>query len=254
MTEAAMNWNGRPEALKPFPESLKRLIWLLQGREALTAGIVRRSIRAANIRLDELMPWVELAHAPWRSYAESCLYDSRTLEIIVRAWAAGDFSAIHASPDLALEFVQCFGAMKFYTYTMRGNVLRARGESHLGSGAILHLECGEIAQMGNIASLPTVSLHVRYRGHAPKTIKEPTRIFNLFAGEIQRGGSGAHFNIFAARSSVPSPERLDSDLKTSRRYYWQLRDRLQRILNSASFNVETVRENLSIVEERIAQL
>ena len=253
MTAEAINQSASQQVLKPFPKRLKRLVWLLQSRKTLTAGVVRASIRAANIRLDELLPWVELSHSAWASYGESCLYSSSAFEIVVRTWAPGDFSAIHANDGLIWEVVQCFGAMEFYSYTLQGETLRANGKKQVSPGAILQMGGGAISQMGNMGQLPAIALHIRHRDRASKTAKASTRIFDLFSGTVQETNEGEHFSV-SATQPIQSSVYFSGDWKTRWRYYQQLRDRLQRILDGKSPNVEALREKLNIVEGRIAIL
>lgn len=212
-----------------YPQSLKRLIQMLQTTSSLTPAQIADIVSEAAVSSQELLPWADFTHSSTDSYGRKLVFHGGHFEIMVMSWLPGDFSAIHDHGATEWGAVQCFGAAEHTIYSFVDSTLTKPVAANYTAGMIRQVDHHLIHQMGNAGNLPFLSLHVYGCEQAVGSITGNARVFDLLEGSVQYTDGGVFFCLPEDKINKRD-YGLSGDRKTTILQYWLMCDRLQRML------------------------
>lgn len=216
------------------PARLEGLIRNIEQDAHCSPQRLRQHILAANLSTDDLLPWADFQHPVTDSYGRKAVYESEYFEVMVMSWAPGDFSTIHDHGLAQWGAVQCFGDAEHSIYALDEGVLRTVAIEPFRSGAVHAVNPDLIHQMGNPSNRYFLSLHIYGREEPSESITGDAQIFDLFEGCMQLTNGGVFFCLPEALILGRRPG-LRGDRPTTLRHHEQMRDRIQRILESQDY-------------------
>ena len=235
-----------------LPSSLQTLIQTLRGNQTLNPEHARQMVLTANVRAEDLEPWVDFDHPLTDSYGRRLVYDGGDFEVMVMSWVPGDVSAIHDHGAAQWGAVQCFGSAEHGVYQLVNHQLSTANISAVKPGTVMAVDHDLIHQMGNPGNDPFLSLHVYGNPNAVGPVTHNARMFDLFDGSIQSTDGGVFFCLPADQINQRI-EGLRGDLETTLRHHQQMLSRVSRML-TVNESSSSLWHRASLLQEQIALL
>jgi len=177
-----------------LPPSIQRLIVCIEEKQTgITPGLARDFVLEANISSRDVMPWSDFGHPHRDGYGRKLVYDGGFFEIMVMSWVPGDFSAIHDHGTAQWGAVESFGEAEHAVFALREGRLETRVRCPFRAGEVYPVTHELIHQMGNPDRAPFCSLHLYGSYDHKGDVTGDSRIYDLWADEIQLVTGGVFF-------------------------------------------------------------
>ncbi len=236
-----------------LPTRLQNLIFSLQNRQHLTPEIARQCVINAQIKEEDLLPWITFDHPVTHSYGRKLVYEGGFFEIMVMSWLPSDFSAIHDHGSTQWGAVQSFGKARHITYKFKKNVLQTQSESWFNPQEVVAVNHDLIHQMGNPTDTFFLSLHVYGCSQASHSITGNARVFDLFEETIQYTDGGVFFYLQDEEINQRFVG-LKGDKMTTLRHHQLMKARIDQILGNPDYTSEVWRLRAVLLDSKIQSL
>ena len=241
-----MNKLMTPTQKTQLPVSLKNLIAAIKSEKNMTPRLARELLKNADLKPEDLSPWVDFEHPTEDSYGRQLIYDGGYFEMMAMAWLPGDYSAIHDHGYTQRGAVQIFGPAEYATFLVQDGEINTISRVQVKPGQILAVGNQIVHQMGNNSDSKFVSFHMYGAYDRENDITNDARIYDLNEKHVQRTDGGVFFALpedkITRREPAPYPDYL-----TWLRHTVELLNRLQKIKHQSYLSLELARkENLLI--------
>lgn len=210
---------------KTFPKSLQQIINEIERLDTFSPQIIRKIVKKANVKREELEPWAQYNHPSADSYGRKMVYDGGFFEVMVMSWVPGDMSGIHDHGYTQWGCVQMFGDAEHSTFSIDEGKMRTLSRVMFKKGHIVGVTHDLIHQMGNPhGEEHFLSLHIYGNYDREDNITADARLFELNIGKIQRIDGGVFFALpedeIKRTEDLPHPDYitwLRNAIETARR-------------------------------------
>lgn len=244
--------------IQTLPASIEKVIAQLEQTKDLNPGKLKRIMREANIKAEDLVPWADYEHPTTDSYGRKLVYKGDQYEIMVMSWSPGDFSTIHDHGFTQWGAVQVFGPAEHATFRAAQDRIHTLARWQLDADDIIGVGHELVHQMGNnTEDQYFLTLHIYGVMEQIDSVTGDARIFDLENNTIQRVDGGVFFALPAEKvnSTIPGPK---ADFPTRLRHMTELTNRLLKMtdekLAKTGKNVDQILADAFSIEHRPALL
>ncbi|MEO1653981.1 MAG: cysteine dioxygenase family protein, partial [Bacteroidota bacterium] len=212
-----------------LPESIRQIIQAIYAEKDLSPAKVKKILKEAQVKQEELIPWAQFDHDPKDSYGRQMIYDGGFFDMMVMSWNPGDFSAIHDHGYSQWGAVQVFGEAEHAVFLVQDNSIQTLSRNIMKPGQVIGVGHQLVHQMGNPhTNQRYVSLHVYGCYERDNNVTGDARLFDLEAKEIHRIDGGVFFALppEGIKMKEVGPE---ADFLTQLRHRVELIRRLQKM-------------------------
>ncbi|MFQ5673907.1 MAG: methyltransferase domain-containing protein [Nitrospinales bacterium] len=199
-------------AKSQLPAALKSLADRIETERHMTPRRARQLLLEAELRPEDLAPWVDFDHPPADSYGRRLIYDGGFFEMMAMAWLPGDFSAIHDHGHTQWGAVQIFGPAEHAVFLVQDGEIKTLSRSSVKPGQVLAVGHEIVHQMGNNTGLNFVTFHLYGAYDRSSGITADARVFDLHENRVQRTNGGVFFALpedqITRREPGPIPDYL----------------------------------------------
>lgn len=166
----------------------------LEANLPLTSEKAAEILRSQGFQQADFLGEGDFNYPKNENYGRKVLYESQHLEILLMSWRPNAFSAIHDHGDIDFGAVQLLGNALHREFSLEKGLLEAVAEYRPEPGDVFAVPPDLIHQMGNVGTLPMVSIHL-YGSNEPKAkIAADSRLFDTESGRILLTSGGAFFD------------------------------------------------------------
>lgn len=176
-------------------KGLDRLAHLVSAEADMSVKKLAELVKKANIKEEDLEPFADYDHPIIDGYGRKIAVLDDRFEIMVMTWNPGDFSAVHDHGYTQWGAVQVFGNVMHHVFSNQGAEFSLIKKEILTNGTIVKVNHPLIHQMGNVTSIPYLTLHVYGSDKHQGVITADSRIFELENGLVKHTTGGAFFNL-----------------------------------------------------------
>ncbi len=236
-----MNKLMTPTQKSQLPASLKNLIAAIESEKNMTPRRARELLTNADLKSEDLSPWVDFEHPPEDSYGRQLIYNGGYFEMMVMAWLPGDYSAIHDHGYTQWGAVQIFGPADHAAFLVQDGEINTISRVQVRPGQVLAVGNQIVHQMGNNSDSKFVSFHMYGAYDRQSDITSDARVYELNEKQVQRTDGGVFFALpedkITRREPAPYPDYL-----TWLRHTVELLNRLQKIKHQSHLSPELARK------------
>ncbi|MBU0763403.1 MAG: cysteine dioxygenase family protein [Bacteroidetes bacterium] len=167
-----------------LPQSITKLIGLIEAEDEITNSILKAFVISCNIRESDILPYADYSHKNSVSYGRNIVFDGGRFKILVITWNPGDFSAVHSHGFIEWGIIKYFGEGQKNLYNIDHDLLTLYKIQTMTNGSYEEVTNDLIHQTGNNSDAPLLSLHVYGSNRRSNEITYGTEVFDLEKEQI----------------------------------------------------------------------
>ncbi|PLX08064.1 MAG: cysteine dioxygenase [Marinilabiliales bacterium] len=232
--------------MESLPESIQKLIKLIEAKDYIDNSMVKEYLLEANIKKSDLQQFATFDHPVNESYGRRPIYDNGNFKIVIVTWNPGDFSAIHSHGYVDWGIIRYFGEGQRNVYHLEDDLISMIASDIMANGSYEEITSDLIHQTGNNSDEPIFTLHVYGSNRKENNIMDDTEVFDIVRNKTHFTDGTAFLNLasnlIARTDKCPHPDKdtffynciLELQYFNRQEYCKNIKDNIDYILNNMS--------------------